>query len=222
VATCCHLVAPPSRQDRPVATIGHVSVPSRIGAAALLLSLSPSARLLRHSTAVAEVAAFLADRAARRGERVDRRLVESAALAHDLDKALPKAHPLRSLGHGHAGARWLLELGHGAISPPVECHPVGRLTESGYEDWIGRATVEERIVAYADKRAIQRLGPLDNRFARWMRDHPELEPDLRLARTRAELLQREVCGMAGVEPEDVRRLHWVAPAVERAKRGATD
>ena len=54
-------------------------------------------------TAVAEIAAFLAERMAGRGVAVDRALVESAALLHDLDKALPETDPLRRLGHGHAG-----------------------------------------------------------------------------------------------------------------------
>ena len=69
-------------------------IPSRTEAAAVLLDLSPSPRLLRHATAVAEVAAFLAEHIERRGLPVDRRLVESAALLHDLDKALPRNDPL--------------------------------------------------------------------------------------------------------------------------------
>ena len=87
---------------------------------------------------------------------------------------------------------------------------------AGYEDWIAGATWEERIVAYADKRAIQRVGSIDRRFQRWIREHPELEPEFRIARTRVELLERGVCGAAGVQPDDVRRLRWVTPALERA------
>jgi hypothetical protein len=193
-----------------------VTIPSRAEAAGLLLGLSPSGRLVRHSTAVAEVAAFLADRARRRGTRIERPVVDAAALLHDLDKALPGSHPLRPLGHGHAGARWLVEHGRPELAPPVDCHPVGRLSESSYEDWIAGATWEERIVAYADKRAIQRVGSIERRFERWLRGHPDLEPELRVARARAELLEREVCGAAGVQPEDVRRLRWVKPSLERA------
>jgi hypothetical protein len=193
-----------------------VTIPSRAEAAGLLLELSPSARLVRHSTAVAEVAAFLAARAHRRGTRLDRHMVDTAALLHDLDKALPRRHPLRPLGHGHAGARWLIEHGRSELAPPVDCHPVGRLSESSYEDWIARATWEERLVAYADKRAVQRVGSIDRRFDRWLREHPELEPELRLARARAELLEQEVCGAAGIEPDQVRRLRWVKSALTQA------
>jgi hypothetical protein len=142
--------------------------------------------------------------------------VESAALLHDLDKALPATHPLRALGHGHAGARWLIERGEGELAPAVEWHPVGRLTDPAYERWIGHASVEELIVAYADKRAIQRLGPLDRRFDRWLREHPDMEVSLRLARSRAGALEAEVCGLAGLAPGEVGRLRWVRRAVAQA------
>ena len=67
-----------------------MAVPTRTEALSLLLSTSPSPRLLQHVTVVAEVAAFLAYRAAQAGLVVDRRLVETAALLHDVDKALPR------------------------------------------------------------------------------------------------------------------------------------
>jgi hypothetical protein len=90
------------------------------------------------------------------------------------------------------------------------------LSDAGYEAWISDATCEERIVAYADKRAIQRLVPIDTRFVRWLRRHPDFEPSLRLARSRAEVLEREICGLAGVSPAEIRRLRWVTPALVRA------
>ena len=195
-----------------------MTIPSRAQAAALLESLSPRPRLLKHASAVAETAAFLAERAARRGVRVDRHLTESAALLHDLDKALPPADPLRALGHGHAGARWLRDHGYGELSAAVECHPVGRLSDPGYEAWAATAALEERIVAYADKRAAQRVAPMDRRFTRWSRGHPDLEASLRLARARAAQLEQEVCSAAGVTPDQGRRLRWVSQAFERARR----
>jgi hypothetical protein len=114
----------------------------------------------------------------------------------------------------------LVDHGQAELAAAVENHPVGRLTEPAFESWIARATPEERIVAYADKRAIQRLGSIDRRFERWFREHPDLEPTLRLARTRALLLEREVCGMAGIAPDDVDRLRWTADALDRTGRRA--
>ena len=71
--------------------IGVMPVPSRTAAAALLLELDPPPWALRHARAVAEVAGWLAARIDARGTPVDRRLVETAALLHDVDKLLPPA-----------------------------------------------------------------------------------------------------------------------------------
>jgi hypothetical protein len=49
---------------------------------------------------------------------------------------------------------------------------VTRLADPGYESWAGTASLETRIVAYADKRAGQRLEPMDERFASWRRRYP--------------------------------------------------
>ena len=79
------------------ATIGAMTVPGRVEAAALLLSLDPPPWFVRHARAVAEVAGWLAARIEARGTPVDRRLVESAALLHDADKVLPHDDPARAL-----------------------------------------------------------------------------------------------------------------------------
>lgn len=185
-------------------------VPTHAAAAALLLSLSPSKWLRRHATAVADVASFLAVGALREGHLVDRDLIETAALLHDLDKALPMDDPLRALGHGHAGARWLEARDHAELAPAVDSHPVGRLTDTPYEQWVAVTTIEQRIVAYADKRAQQRLVSLDERFARWVRRHPDHAEELAVARERAGCLEAEICAYAGVAPTEVRRNRWAA------------
>ena len=173
-------------------------------------------------TAVAEIAGFLAARAAARGVPVDRALVESAALLHDLDKALPETDPLRRMGHGHAGAAWLVERDLAELAPAVDNHPVMRLTGPGAEAWLQRSTIEERIVAYADKRAAQRLAPLDARFRRWFERHPEHADGLRQARERAAELEREICEAADVDPADVARLRWVRSAFDAAETDRAD
>ena len=191
-------------------------VPSHAAAAALLLSLSPSVWLRRHASAVADVASFLAVAAVREGHRVDRPVVEAAALLHDLDKALPADDPVRRLGHGHAGAQWLLARGYGELAPAVDSHPVGRLTDQPYEEWIKSTTIEQRIVAYADKRAQQRIVTLDQRFGRWDRRHPGMTDRLGLARERAGQLETEICALAGASPLDVRRNPWATAALRDA------
>lgn len=193
-----------------------MTIPTRSEAAVILLDLDAPTTLRTHMRVVAEVAAFLAARAAARGVAVDRSLVESAALLHDLDKALPEDHPLRRLGHGHAGAAWLIEHERPELAPAVDNHPVMRLVTPEAERWLDRSTLEERIVAYADKRAAQRLGPIDARFRRWYAKHPQYKEGLDLARGHAAILERDVCNAADVDPADVRRLRWVDDAFAAA------
>jgi HD superfamily phosphodiesterase len=202
--------------------IGAMSVPTRAAAAALLLSLDPPAWHVRHARAVAEIAGFLAMRCAARGERVDRALVEAAALLHDVDKALPRSDPARALRHGEGSAAWLAARGFGELGPAAAMHSVTRLVDDGADAWLATASLAELIVAYADKRAGQRLESMDARFAGWRRRYPggwSTEAGA-AARARADRLELTVCRCAGVEPGQVRRLPWTGPAFRAAGREA--
>jgi hypothetical protein len=96
-----------------------------------------------------------------------------------------------------------------------------------YRRWAAFATREERIVAYADKRAGQRLESIDQRFASWLRRYPERVVDGRregwdeatwqAVRRRAGRLEDDVCHAAGIAPADVRRLAWTANAIRLAR-----
>jgi hypothetical protein len=167
-------------------------------------------------TVVAEVAAFLAYRAGRAGVAVDRRLVETAALLHDVDKALPPDHPLKALGHGEAGAAWLSDAGHPELARAIIAHPVTRFTAPGAAAWACAGPIEERIVTYADKRATQRVVSLEQRFDRWRTRHPEYADKLERAYAVARRLEFELCRMIGLEPTQVERLRWVDDAMVRA------
>ena len=195
-----------------------MAVPSRREAAAVLLELRPPDWFLAHVAAVAEVAAYLAREIAARGIAVHRPLVEAAALLHDVDKLFPEDDPLASLGHGDAGARWLTDRGYAELARPVAAHPVRRLAEEEtYRTWSAFASREERIVSYADKRAGQRLESMRARFRDWERRHPAYREGLTRAWPRAERLERDVCAAAGIEPDQVRRLPWVAAALRAAR-----
>jgi hypothetical protein len=205
-----------------------MTVPGRVEAASLLLSLDPPPWFVRHARAVAEVAGWLAARIEVRGIPVDRALVEAAALLHDTDKALPADDPLRALRHGDGSAAWLTRAGHPELARAVANHPVTRLADAeAYRRWAAFATREERIVAYADKRASQRLESLDARFTRWRRRHPPSivdgrvtgwdEATYRSIRARAGRLEADVCRAAGVEPGEVRRLAWTGRALAAAR-----
>lgn len=203
--------------------IGAMSVPSRAAAAALLLALDPPAWHLRHARAVAEVAGWLAARCAEAGEAIDRPLVEAAALLHDVDKALPPGDPARMLPHGEGSAAWLAARGHAELAGAVAAHPVTRLVHDHADRWLATAPLEDLLVAYADKRAGQRLEPLAARFAGWRRRYPDgwSAGDAAAAHRRAERLETIVCGRAAVEPAAVRRLRWTGSAITAARRART-
>ncbi len=194
-----------------------MAIPTRLEAAGLLLALRPVAGILEHSMVTADVASFLAQAVDRAGHRVDGVLVETAALLHDLDKALPMDDPLRALGHGHAGARWLETNGYPELAPAVDSHPVGRLVEQPYAAWVAATTLEQRLVAYADKRSQRHIVSLDERFERWVRKHPEAAEQLALARARAAELAAGICELAGVRPDEVRREPWAEAAIRMAR-----
>jgi hypothetical protein len=195
-------------------------VPTRSAAAALLLELDPPPWALRHARAVADVAGWLAARIDARGTPVNRRLVETAALLHDVDKLLPPGDPARALPHGDGSAAWLSARGHPELARAVAGHPVTRLAdEACYRTWAAFASREERIVAYADKRAGQRLESMDARFASWRRRYPAGwdAATESTVRARAARLEVDVCRAAGVHPDQVRRLAWTGPALRSAR-----
>jgi hypothetical protein len=199
-----------------------MTVPSREEAARLLLSLDPPAWHLRHSRVVGEVAGWLARQIslAHPEQPIDRSLVESAALLHDLDKALPKAQRGLGVRHGEAGARWLRDHGHAELAQAVSLHPVTLLVTNAGAAALDAAPLEAKLVAYADKRGRQRLVSMADRFARWTRRHPRgWNGEVRaMTWARARRLESEICELAGCRPEDVRRLPWTAPALVRAAR----
>ena len=74
-------------------------------------------------------------------------------------------------------------------------------------------------MAYADKRARQRIVSLDERFASWRRRHQGWDGDAAAeVRRRAGKLEEIVCEAAGIRPEAVRRLRWTAAALNAAAR----
>jgi hypothetical protein len=199
-----------------------MTVPGRVEAAELLLSLDPPAWFMHHARAVAEVAAWLAARIAVAGTTVDRHLVEAAALLHDVDKLLPPGDPARDLPHGEGSAAWLTRRGHAELGRSVAGHPVTRLVDGErYRHWAAFASREERVVAYADKRAGQRLEPMAARFASWQRRYPDgwSADEARAVVERARRLEADVCRAARVAPGDVRRLSWTGSALRAAREG---
>lgn len=157
--------------------------------------------------------------------------METAALLHDVDK-LPAVRPtLANLAHGAGSAEWLARHGYPELGDAIVGHPVTRLADGLWFDrWFGSASREALLVAYADKRAGQRIESMAERFASWNRRYPPEErarrargvwsaETLAAVRRRAEKLETRVCEIAGVGPADLRRLRWTGRALRLARGG---
>jgi hypothetical protein len=158
--------------------------------------------------------------------------VEAAALLHDVDKLERVKPEVRVLAHGEGSADWLARQGYPELGPAIVGHPVTRLADGPwFMSWIASASPEALIVAYADKRAGQRLESMAERFASWERRYPPADragsarvswtsETLGEVRQRAEEIERRVCALAAAAPSDVRRLEWTDRALAAARSAA--
>jgi hypothetical protein len=163
--------------------------------------------------------------------------VEAAALLHDVDK-LPAAGTGARLRHGEGSAAWLEAHGLGDLAPLVVDHPVTHLADEVLAARLAAAPLEARLVAYADKRAGQRLESMAERFASWHRRYPsgpggqvQRHDDgtsgtgwdgdtAALVAARARELELDVCAAAGIAPAELTRLRWSRRALREAAAGA--
>lgn len=150
-------------------------------------------------------------------------------MLHDVDKLGRVKSQVNGLAHAEGSAEWLARRGHAELGPAILGHTVTRLADSAwFECWIEAAPPEALIVAYADKRAGQRLESMDERFASWERRYPPAErverahgtwtaETMKMVRRRAMELERRVCELAEAASGDVRRLEWTGRAIAAAR-----
>jgi hypothetical protein len=145
-----------------------------------------------------------------------------------VDKLPAVQRQLDGQPHAEGSAAWLAARGFAELGLVVAGHPVTRLADAAwFEGWLTTAGPEVLIVAYADKRAGQRLEPMAARFASWERRYP---PEARAGPPRgawsgetitavwrrSEVLELRVCELADVAPDEVGRLAWTARAIRAA------
>jgi len=169
-------------------------VPGRDQAMALLESMELPEGIVIHSRGVARVAAEAARIVSTAGIPVDVRLVEVAALLHDIDKPETREGGGQ---HGQLAADRLIERGYGELAAPVASHPVTCLLDDNCfpRGW------PSVIVSIADRHVAQEFLTIDQRIDDMQRRHPEYVDSLEAARRPAQLLEAELCEAAGVEPD---------------------
>jgi putative nucleotidyltransferase with HDIG domain len=175
---------------------------------ALLESLELPDGIVIHSKGVARVAAEAARLVAAAGVPLDVRLVEVAALLHDIDKLETRAPGVR---HGELAGQRLTELGYPELATPVESHPVTCLLDDRCfpRGW------PSVIVSIADRHVAQEFLTVDERIDDMRRRHPEYAESLDAARQPAHALEAELCDAVGLDrTELVERLRaaWQAGA----------
>jgi len=147
----------------------------------VLREVGCSPEVIKHSLAVERKALEIAKRVSENGHAVDLKLVELGAILHDVGRS--KTHGIE---HGIRGAEILRRKGLGKFAGFTEGHigagiPASEAKELGLpeRDFMPR-TLEEKIVAYADKLVVGAtsvsFGEAKEQFkAQLGSDHPALK-----------------------------------------------
>ena len=180
----------------------------------------------KHMQKVAEVAIFIGEKINASSNKVDLELLRQSALLHDVLKlcdfkdldlehfqqtitaediqfwtALMKS--CSHIGHCEAAYNMLNDLGETKLATIIRKHSTETIITVEGE----LITWEEKILYYADKRVKhdqvvslkERLADLRKRYNREKNPHPE-EPLIEKAIYK---LEKEICGKAGINPEEI-------------------
>jgi putative nucleotidyltransferase with HDIG domain len=173
-----------------------MAVPDRSTARRLLDEAGLPDGVVTHSEGVARVAVATAGLVAEAGIPIDSRLVEAAALLHDIDKV-----EIRRDGgeHGIVGARRLEAAGYAELAMPVASHPIMCLLDDERFP-IGWPSV---IVAVADRHVAQGFLTLDERLDDMKRRHPRHAEQIEAARRPAHALEAQVAEALDLDVDEL-------------------
>jgi putative nucleotidyltransferase with HDIG domain len=185
-----------------------VAVPDLDTARRLLDDEQLPAGIVVHSEGVRRVAVAAAGMVVEAGIPLDGRLVEAAALLHDIDKARIR----RDGGeHGIVGARMLTGMGYDELAIPVASHPINCLLDDERFP-IGWPSV---LLAIADRHVAQRFVTIDERLDDMIQRHPQHAEQVRAAAPMAHALDAqlaEVVELPVAELVERLRAAWAAGA----------
>lgn len=135
-------------------------IPTRAQCLALFDRFKLPSQKKIHVETVTELALFLGKKLIVRGQNIDLKLLEAAALLHDIDKAIPKLPGER---HPDTGVRVLKELGMPEVALVVSRHSLHHILNpaTAPKSW------EEKLVYLADKMTKYEVIGVDHRFKLW-------------------------------------------------------
>lgn len=153
--------------------------------------------IIQHSLAVKQAAVELADRLQDNGVAVDKQLVASSALLHDIAKHIclnqeeDERHPER-------GAEILKEEGYDQIAEIVVKHGLDSILNAGLDSW------EEKVVYYVDKRVEgDKVVRLEQRLDYLRERYPDSRELINRAEPLIKELEEELKNKIGCDRSDV-------------------
>lgn len=157
----------------------------------------------RHVTLVAKVAKFLARQCKVKSVKckVDEKLLNAAALLHDIDKAAQIRPGER---HPDAAVRILKEEGMEEAAALVATHPLHAILDPT----IAPKSWEEKLLYLADKMVKYEIITVDERFKLWNDEHMPSDAQAMLDHSypKVKELEREIFQLIGMDPADVAKL----------------
>jgi HD superfamily phosphodiesterase len=153
-----------------------------------------------HVEMVTKLALFFADKLIAKGILVNRNLIESAALLHDIDHEVKK---LPNERHPDAAVRIINELGFPEIAEVVKKHSLHTILDPNLKP----KTWEEKLVYLADKMTKYEVIGVDHRFAMWRRENlpPEALDELIKAYPKVKQLEATIYQICEVSFEEISR-----------------
>lgn len=153
-----------------------------------------------HVEEVTRLALFFAEKLKEKGIEINKSLVESSALLHDIDKNIPRKEGER---HPDTAVRILKELGMEEVAVVVARHSLHHILSS----YTAPQTWEERVVYLADKMTKYEVIGVEHRFKLWYKEHlpPQAVKELDASFPLVKKLEQEVYDTAGIVYEDVKK-----------------
>ena len=157
-------------------------------------------RKRRHVGLVAKVAKYLATQCQMLNDecQINIRLLNAAALLHDIDKNVEK---LPGEKHPDAGVRILREEGMGEVAALVKTHPLHAILDPA----IAPKTIEQKLLFFSDKMVKQEVIGVDARFKLWNDEHlPKTQQNiLDAAYPKVKELEKEVFDLIARDPKRI-------------------